>query len=50
MQEVNKISLDTLKEIQSNLVQAMAQSNNPEKIEILLGIYKSLEVLKKFAS
>lgn len=50
MQENNKISLETLIEIQGNLVQVMAESNDIEKIEILLGIYKSLEVLKKFAS
>lgn len=50
MQENNKISLETLIEIQGNLVQVMAESNDIEKIEILLNMYQSLERLKQFAS
>lgn len=50
MQENKNISLDTLIEIQSNFVQIMAQTNDPEKIEILMNMYQSLERLKAFAS
>lgn len=50
MQKNNKISLDTLIEVQNDLMKSMAETNNVEKVEILLNTYISLEKLKQFAS
>ena len=45
-----KFSLDALKEAQYNIICLMSLSKDINKIVTFIGIYNSLENLKKFAS